>query len=55
MPAYDYYCNSCKKEFTVLLTMTEHEKSPAPACVHCGSKNVVAEISAASVITSKKS
>jgi putative FmdB family regulatory protein len=55
MPSYDYYCSDCKKEFTVLLTMTEHEKGPAPACTHCGSKNVVPECGSATVITSKKS
>jgi len=55
MPSYDFFCKDCKKEFTVFLTMTEHEKSPPPACTHCGSKNVRAEISAAAVITSKKS
>ncbi|MBX2992880.1 MAG: zinc ribbon domain-containing protein [Bacteroidetes bacterium] len=55
MPAYAYFCNDCKREFTVFLTMTEHEKGTPPACTNCGSKNVVAEYSGATVITSKKS
>lgn len=55
MPAYTYYCNDCKREFTVYLTMTEHEKGNPPVCTECGSKNVVAELSSATVITSKKS
>ncbi len=55
MPTYAYYCNDCKKEFTVFLTMAEHEHGAPPACTHCGSKNVTPELSSATVITSKKS
>jgi putative FmdB family regulatory protein len=55
MPTYDYFCNDCKREFTLSLTMTEHEKSPPPACTYCGSKKVTPELSSATVITSKKS
>jgi putative FmdB family regulatory protein len=55
MPSYAYYCNDCKKEFTVFLTMTEHEKGAPPACIFCGSKNVAPELATATVITSKKS
>lgn len=55
MPTYEYCCNDCHKTFTVQLTITEHEHGPAPACQHCGSKNVTQQLSGVTVITSKKS
>ncbi len=55
MPTYEYICKDCKKTFTVLATIAEHEKSPKPKCEHCGSENIVQLFSGVSVITSKKS
>ena len=55
MPTYEYHCDACNKTFTVHPTIAEHEKTPAPACQYCGSKNVTQQISGATVITSKKS
>jgi putative FmdB family regulatory protein len=55
MPTYEYHCNDCNKTFTAYLTITEHEKTPAPACTICGGKNVVQQLSGVTVITSKKS
>lgn len=31
MPTYDYQCNSCQHEFTVMHKISE----PAPHCPHC--------------------
>lgn len=55
MPTYEYHCGDCQKIFTAFLTIVEHDKTPSPACPHCGSKNAVQHIASATVITSKKS
>lgn len=55
MPTYEYICKDCGKKFLVVMTISEHEENPKPACEHCGSKNVEQLISAAMVVTSKKS
>ena len=55
MPTYEYVCKDCNKTFSVVATITGHEKGPKPACPHCGSSNVGQYFSAFSVITSKKS
>jgi putative FmdB family regulatory protein len=55
MPTYEYRCNDCNKIFTAHLTIAEHEKTSAPNCQYCGSKNVSQQLSGVTVITSKKS
>lgn len=55
MPAYEYICKDCSKTFVLFSTISEHEKNPKPACIHCGSKNVGQYYSSVTVITSKKS
>jgi putative FmdB family regulatory protein len=55
MPDYEYQCNDCKKTFTVHLTISEHDKTGHPKCTYCGSSNVEQLLSAATVITPKKS
>ena len=55
MPNYEFYCNACKKTFAVQATIAEHEKTPPPTCIHCGSKNTTQLLSGITVITSKKS
>jgi putative FmdB family regulatory protein len=55
MPTYEYQCDDCHQNFSAILTITEHEHAPAPACPSCGSKNVTQQISGPSVITSRKS
>ncbi|WP_035359197.1 FmdB family zinc ribbon protein [Edaphobacter aggregans] len=54
MPHYDYLCNGCKKTFSSVLTMSEHDTSK-PACPHCGSHDVEQQWSTFSAVTSKKS
>jgi putative FmdB family regulatory protein len=55
MPTYEYRCNDCHKEFSVLLTIAEYEKSPPPGCPHCNSTNVLRLFTSVIVQTSKKS
>jgi putative FmdB family regulatory protein len=39
MPQYNFLCLACKKEFSKILTISEHEKGGI-ICPHCKSKNV---------------
>jgi putative FmdB family regulatory protein len=55
MPAYEYACNDCKKEFIVFLTIKEYEANPRIKCEHCQSDNVVKKLTAFFTKTSKKS
>ncbi len=54
MPVYEFYCNDCKKEFALPLTLREYEKGEF-ACPRCNGKKVEREVSVSHVITSKKS
>jgi putative FmdB family regulatory protein len=53
MPHYEYYCNDCKKNFTVSEHMDEHGKHEVK-CPKCNSKNVEQQY-AFSAVTSRKS
>jgi putative FmdB family regulatory protein len=55
MPAYEYLCNDCKKEFTVFLSIKEFESKPKINCPHCQSDNVMKKLTAFFAKTSKKS
>ena len=39
MPQYTFLCRACKKEFSKILTISEHEKGKI-VCPHCKSKDV---------------
>ncbi|HJY85603.1 MAG TPA: FmdB family zinc ribbon protein [Candidatus Acidoferrales bacterium] len=54
MPQYEFLCSACKKEFSVLLTVSEFEKGNVK-CPKCGSKKVEQRLAAFYAITSKKS
>lgn len=54
MPTYDFLCDKCEKEFTVRLSLADHEKKKYK-CPKCNSKNVKQQISVFQVNTSRKS
>ena len=54
MPLYDYECEACKKNFTLVLSLKEHEH-PDVRCPGCGSNTVQQLISTFIARTSKKS
>jgi putative FmdB family regulatory protein len=54
MPHYEFFCNACKKPFSTILTIAEHDAEKT-ACPHCGSHEVEQSWSAFSAVTSKKS
>jgi putative FmdB family regulatory protein len=54
MPQYTFLCRACKKEFSIILTLSEYEKGGI-VCPHCKSKNVEQWWAAFYAVTSKKS
>ena len=54
MPNYEFICNACKKTFSKILTITQHDAEKT-ACPHCGSQEVEQCWSTFSAVTSKKS
>lgn len=55
MPMYEYLCTKCDNRFTVVLTISEHEKKKTLQCPHCHSKDVMQQLQAFFAKTSKKS
>ncbi len=53
MPRYDYRCPDCKKKFSVLLSIKEHDAGVK--CPKCGGKKVEQLISSFMTKTSRKS
>jgi putative FmdB family regulatory protein len=54
MPSYDYRCPKCKKKFTAVLSIREHEAGRVK-CPKCGEKKLPQLITGFLVKTSKKS
>jgi len=54
MPQYNFLCRACKKVFSKILTISEHEKNQI-ACPKCKSKDVEQRWAAFYAVTSKKS
>ncbi len=55
MPAYDYKCNGCGKEFTVYLSIREFDMRPTIKCPGCQSKDVERKFTPFFAKTSRKS
>lgn len=56
MPTYEYFCTACRKSFTVVTSMAEHEKHKRPRCPKCHkAANVEPRVSDFFALTSKKS
>lgn len=55
MPAYEYVCRDCKKEFTVFLSIREYGEKVKIKCPHCESDSVARKLTAFYAKTSKKS
>jgi len=54
MPVYEFVCHSCKKPFSKILTIAEHENEEI-TCPHCDSKDVEQRWADFYAVTSKKS
>lgn len=55
MPVYEYFCESCQKEFEVALTLKEHDHEEQLQCPKCGGHKVHQMAAAFTAVTSKKS
>ena len=53
MPTYDFRCNKCEKEFTLVITVKAYEQRDF-TCQHCQSKDVERLVEAFQVVTSRK-
>jgi len=54
MPTYEYLCEACKKEFTLVLSISEHEQAEV-TCPECLSGQTKQIVSTFITKTSKKS
>ncbi len=54
MPTYEYRCEACKEEFTIIMTFAERESSKV-TCPKCQSDKVVQLISSFTARTTRKS
>ena len=54
MPTYEFYCEECKKSFSIILSISEYEKEKY-SCPKCKGNKLKQQISAFQTITSKKS
>ena len=54
MPVYEYFCESCNREFEKILTFREYEEEKV-LCPRCGSDNVHQVAAPFTAFTSRKS
>jgi len=54
MPLYEYYCEKCKREVTVRMSLSEREKSGV-ACPKCGNRSMRPLLGTVFTQTSRKS
>ena len=54
VPQYEYFCHSCQKAFSRILTLLEYDKGKI-TCPNCGSKDVEQAVTAFFAVGSKKS
>jgi len=55
MPAYEYECKDCRKDFIIFLSLKEYDEKPKIKCLHCGSDKVQRQFTGFFAKTSKKS
>ncbi len=54
MPTYEFKCEKCNKNFTLIISLSEYEKKKF-RCTKCKSTRVKQKISSFKTVTSKKS
>lgn len=54
MPTYEYLCRKCRKRFSLLMSMSEHDAKKI-RCPKCKSTQVEQQFKSCFVVTSKKS
>jgi len=54
MPTYEFLCQKCGKEFSLILSMKERETQKVK-CSNCGAEDVTQQLSTVITKTSRKS
>jgi len=54
MPTYEFYCEKCKTIFSIVLSISDHDKKKY-FCPKCNAKKLKQQISSFQTVTSKKS
>jgi putative FmdB family regulatory protein len=54
MPTYEYTCKACKKKFSAIMSIAEHEKGKV-TCPKCKSAKVEPRFTSVHIKTSRKS
>ncbi len=54
MPTYEFYCEKCKKSFSIILSLSEYENKKY-SCPSCKAKNLIQQITTFQTVTTKKS
>lgn len=54
MPTYEFLCQKCGKEFSLIMSMKERETQKVN-CPHCGAAEVTQQLSSVITKTSRKS
>ncbi|CAB1058071.1 hypothetical protein D1BOALGB6SA_2827 [Olavius sp. associated proteobacterium Delta 1] len=54
MPTYDFYCEKCKKSFSMVISITNYEKKKF-RCPKCQGRALKQQITSFQTVTSKKS
>ena len=53
MPTYDFYCKKCKKDFSIIISISEYEKKKFK-CPKCKGKELKQQITSFQTVTSEK-
>jgi putative FmdB family regulatory protein len=54
MPTYEYACENCRHEWSIVMTLSKHVKSTRPVCPKCRGKKVRQKVSSFAAVTSRK-
>lgn len=54
MPTYEYFCETCEREFELIITLREHDEITI-LCPNCGSDKVHQLAAVFTPVTTKKS
>jgi putative FmdB family regulatory protein len=54
MPTYDYVCRKCRKKFSLIMSVTVHDKKKV-RCPKCKSTQVEQQLNTFFAVTSRKS
>lgn len=54
MPTYEFYCEKCKKNFSLVISISDYEKKKYK-CPKCKTKKLRQQITSFQIVTSKKS